>query len=127
MKKLLIAIALMFTITTASAGWFSKETELMYTLNKIESALDHCMETQDKAYCWQVSRGNPFMIIPLNGPLWLELDNCLLDINDPTYECEVTRLRIEEKFMEASYIAGPDMELLYDPDVFLDDKGIINE
>ena len=120
MKKLLIAIALMFTITTANAGWFSKESELMYTLNKIESALDHCIETQDKAYCWQVSRAHPFWSIPMDGPLWLELDNCLLDINDPTYECEVTRLRIWEKFFEASYIAGPDMELL-------DDKEIINE
>ena len=121
MKKLLIAIALMFTITTANAGWFSKETELMYTLNKIESALDHCIETQDKSYCWQVSRvPHPFWSIPMDGPLWLELDNCILDITDPTYECEATRLRIWEKFFEASYIAGPDM-------VLLDDKGIINE
>jgi len=120
MKKLLIAIALMFTITTASAGWFSKESELMYTLNKIESSLDHCIETQDKSYCWQVSRNHPFFSIPMDGPLWLELDNCILDITDPSYECEATRLRIIEKFIEASYIAGPDMELL-------DDKEIINE
>ncbi|SVD67745.1 uncharacterized protein METZ01_LOCUS420599 [marine metagenome] len=110
----------MFTITTASAGWFSKESELMYTLNKIESKLDLCIETQDKAYCWQVSRGHPFMSIPLNSQLSLELDNCILDITDPSYECEATRLRIWDKFIKAHIIAGPDMELL-------DDKEIINE
>jgi len=60
------------------------------------------------------------MSIPKNSNLKLELENCILDITDPTYECEATRLRIWEKFIEANKIARTDMELL-------NDKEIINE
>ena len=120
-KKLLLLLFLGIFLAGCGPSGRAVQDDLMYTLNKIESALDHCIETQDKSYCWQVSRvPHPFWSIPMDGPLWLELDNCILDITDPTYECEATRLRIWEKFMEASYIAEPDM-------VLLDDKGIINE
>ena len=121
MKKLLFILVLGIFLAGCGPSGRAVQDDLMYTLNKIESALDHCIETQDKSYCWQVSRNHPFFSIPMDGPLWLELDNCILDITDPSYECEATRLRIIEKFVEASYIAaGLDMELL-------DDKEIINE
>ena len=96
MKKLLIAIALMFTITTASAGWFSKESELMYTLNKIESSLDHCIETQDKSYCEQLIISDPLMLIVSNDKLMTELNKCL-----PSDKCYSTMYRVTMKGLEA--------------------------
>ena len=120
MKKLLLLLFLGIFLAGCGPSGRAVQDDLMYTLNKIESALDLCIETQDKSYCWQVSRGNPFMSIPKNSNLKLELENCILDITDPTYECEATRLRIWEKFIEANKIARTDMELL-------NDKEIINE
>ena len=96
MKKLLIAIALMFTITTASAGWFSKESELNYTLNKIESSLDHCIETQDKSYCEQLIISEPLMLIVGNDKLMAELNKCL-----PSDKCHSTIYRVTMKRLEA--------------------------
>ena len=120
MKKLLLLLFLGIFLAGCGPSGRAVQDDLMYTLNKIESALDLCIETQDKSYCWQVLRGNPFMSILKNSNLKLELENCILDITDPTYECEATRLRVWGKFMEANKIARTDMELL-------NDKEIINE
>jgi hypothetical protein len=101
MKK--FTIGMIFTLSIffigSAFGWFSKESELNHLMDKIESRLDHCIETQNKSYCTDLIMENPMMEIMGNKKLYKELTKCTAG-----NKCYATSYRITMKTSKASMI-----------------------
>ena len=96
MKKLLFILVLGIFLAGCGPSGREVQDDLMYTLNKIESDLDLCIETQDKSYCEQLIISEPLMLIVSNDKLMTELNKCL-----PSDKCYSTMYRVTMKGLEA--------------------------